>query len=97
LKEGGRHEQPHQAATPHAAVWPFGDRMKDWHRRHAIQIAASLPDGAEDALIVLELARQLVATFLQVDMPEPAKAPVVMLRVVPDERVNARQPAGALS
>lgn len=40
--------------------------MQDaWHRRHAIQIAAALPEDPDDALIVLELARQLVAGFLQ--------------------------------
>ena len=35
-----------------------------WHRRHAIQIAAALPETTEDALLVLELARQLVEGFL---------------------------------
>jgi hypothetical protein len=35
-----------------------------WHRRHAIQIAAALPEDAEDALLVLELAKQLVEGFL---------------------------------
>jgi hypothetical protein len=35
-----------------------------WHRRHAIQIAAALPETVEDALIVLELAKQLVEEFL---------------------------------
>lgn len=35
-----------------------------WHRRHAIQIAAALPETPEDALLVLELARQLVEGFL---------------------------------
>lgn len=38
-----------------------------WHRRHAIQVAASLPDGIEDALLVLELAKQLVEGFLSGD------------------------------
>jgi hypothetical protein len=51
----------------------------DEHRRHAIQIACALPETAEDALIVLELARHLVATFLNVDTSEAAKAPVVTL------------------
>lgn len=36
-----------------------------WHRRHAIQIAAALPESPEDALIVLELAKELVTGFLQ--------------------------------
>lgn len=35
-----------------------------WHRRHAVQIAAALPETPEDALLVLELARQLVVGFL---------------------------------
>ncbi len=35
-----------------------------WHRRHAIQIAAALPETTEDALIVLGLARELVERFL---------------------------------
>lgn len=35
-----------------------------WHRRHAIQIAAALPEDVGDAMIVLELARQLVERFL---------------------------------
>ncbi len=41
-----------------------------WHRRHAIQITAVLPETAEDALIVLELARELVQGFLR--GPQPA-------------------------
>lgn len=47
-----------------------------WHRRHAIQIAAALPETTEDALVVLELAKQLVEGFLAglqaVQRPEPA-------------------------
>jgi hypothetical protein len=35
-------------------------KIEAWHRRHAIQVAASLPDTTEDALLVLELAKQLV-------------------------------------
>lgn len=38
--------------------------IEAWHRRHAIQIAAALPETREDALAVLELARELVETFL---------------------------------
>lgn len=41
-----------------------------WHRRQAIQIAAALPENKEDALAVLELARELVEGFLY-----PAQAP----------------------
>jgi hypothetical protein len=35
-----------------------------WHRRHAIQIAAQLPDTKDDCLIVLRLATELVERFL---------------------------------
>lgn len=35
-----------------------------WHRRHAIQIAAALPETTDDALLVLDLARELVERFL---------------------------------
>jgi hypothetical protein len=42
-----------------------------WHRRHAIQIAAALPEDAEDALMVLELARELVERFLYAPQRRP--------------------------
>jgi hypothetical protein len=45
-------------------------KTEAWHRRHAIQIAAALPETGEDALIVLELARELVESFLY-QRPEP--------------------------
>lgn len=35
-----------------------------WHRRHAIQIVAQLPEVVEDAILVLEAARELVEGFL---------------------------------
>jgi hypothetical protein len=43
------------------------------HRRHAVQIVAALPEDTEDALIVLDLARQFVERFLaaaQCPVPE---------------------------
>jgi hypothetical protein len=54
-------------------------KIETWHRRHALTIASQLPDGKGDALAVLDCARELVATFLQSDTPEPANAPVVTL------------------
>lgn len=42
-----------------------------WHRRHAIQIAAALPETHEDALIVLALAQELVERFLFQRPEEP--------------------------
>lgn len=35
-----------------------------WRHRHAIQIAAQLPENVEDALEVLRLAERLVREFL---------------------------------
>jgi hypothetical protein len=42
-------------------------------------LASQLPEGPDDALAVLDCVREIVVTFLHVDMPEPAKAPVVTL------------------
>jgi hypothetical protein len=54
-------------------------KIETWHRRHALTLASQLPDGRDGALAGLDCVRELVATFLQSDMPEPAKAPVVTL------------------
>jgi hypothetical protein len=51
-------------------------KIEAWHRRHAIQVAASLPETTEDALLVLELAKQLVEGFLSGGQKS---APVVAL------------------
>ncbi len=49
--------------------------VEAWHRKHAIQIAAALPESHEDALIVLDLAREIVEKFLFVDQRvDPAAA-----------------------
>lgn len=41
----------------------------DWRRRHAIQIAAQLPENPKDAVAVLEYARELVDVFLAKPKP----------------------------
>lgn len=46
--------------------------MNNWHRRHAVQVVAALPEETEDALKVLDLARQLVESFLSEDQRLPA-------------------------
>ena len=51
----------------------------DWRRRHALNMAGMLPEKIEDALVILELLREIVVTFLHVDVPEPEKAQVVTL------------------
>ena len=50
----------------------------DWHRRTAIQIAAQLPEGAEDALLVLGYAKTLVEEFWT--SPPADQGPVVDFR-----------------
>lgn len=50
-----------------------------WHRRHAVQLAAQLPDDTDDGLIILRLATQILTDFLSVDEPEKKSAPVVTL------------------
>jgi hypothetical protein len=58
-------------------------KAEAWHRRHAIQIAAALPETVEDALIVLELARELVESFLYAPQsPEPPRGERVRGAVV---------------
>ncbi|MDB5610495.1 MAG: hypothetical protein JWP25_7395 [Bradyrhizobium sp.] len=60
-------------------------KIEHWHRRHALTLAGQLPDGRDDALAVVDCVRELVVGFLQVDMPEPTKAPVVsLIRSRPD-------------
>jgi hypothetical protein len=39
-------------------------KIEPWHRRHALQLACQLPDGIDDALTILRLARELVEDFL---------------------------------
>jgi hypothetical protein len=60
-------------------------KIEHWHRRHALTLAIQSPDGRDDALAVLECARELVTAFLQADTPELVKAPVVtLIRSRPD-------------
>ena len=63
---------------------------RNWRRRHAIQLVAQLPEGIDDALEVLELARDLVKGFLSEDQPtahqtEKADVLVFQPRRVPSE------------
>jgi len=53
------------------------------HRLHAIQIAGQLPSGRDDTLAVLDCLRKIVG-YIHSDAPTAAKAPVAMLRAVPD-------------
>ena len=43
--------------------------MQGAHKRHALQLAAQLPERQEDALQVLKYLRELVDGFLASDQP----------------------------
>ncbi len=58
-------------------------KIEQWQRRHAIQIAAALPDDVTDALQVLELARELVAGFLAGPEAKPKAATIVPIKMAP--------------
>jgi hypothetical protein len=53
------------------------DKEEAWHKRHALQVACSLPDSPEDGLIILRLATQLVTDFLMRSGEAQKPAPVV--------------------
>jgi hypothetical protein len=41
-----------------------------WHRRHAIMIAAQLPENVADARLVLQAIQELMDTFLRDERPK---------------------------
>ena len=65
-------------------------KAEAWHRRHAIQIAAALPETGEDALIVLELARELVERFLYAPQ-RPPEPPGERVRGAVVQMINRRE------
>jgi len=56
---------------------------ENWHKRHALSLASQLPDNASDANAVIRELQHLVDIWLHV-APEPTKASVTVLRVVPE-------------
>lgn len=50
-----------------------------WHRRHALHLAAQLPENPEDALMVLDCARELVEKFLAPSFSAPAAPDATLL------------------
>lgn len=53
----------------------MGAKGTNWHQRHALQIAAQLPEEKRDALEVLRFAEKIVR-FLDVeDDPDPSPGP----------------------
>ncbi len=56
-------------------------KIEQWHRRHAIQMAAALPDGVDDSLIILRLAQEIVTGFLADPEAKPKMATIVPMKV----------------
>jgi hypothetical protein len=46
-------------------------KSDSWRRRHALQIVAQLPENHDDAIAVLELAKELVNGFLAGEDEQP--------------------------
>ncbi len=55
-------------------------KIEQWHRRHAIQLAAQLPDGIEDARIIVRLVGELICDFLAEPEAKPRTISVVPIR-----------------
>lgn len=53
---------------------------RNWRRRHAIQLVAQLPENVDDALEVLELAKDLVKAFLSEEQPSAPAAGVLVFQ-----------------
>jgi hypothetical protein len=56
-------------------------KTEAWHRRQAIQIAAQLPENGEDALIVLELAREFLYPPQRPETPGGARERGVVVSI----------------
>jgi hypothetical protein len=54
-----------------------------WLRRQAVQLAAQLPDGRDDALAILRYASELVTDFLEADPQAPGLRLVERLPQLP--------------
>ncbi len=50
-------------------------KEQSWHRRHAIQLGAQLPEGKEDALMVIQALTRLVTLPGFWDGVEPETKP----------------------
>lgn len=49
----------------------MGMNTDGWARRHAVQIVSALPEDVEEALLVLELARELITGFMSGKVLQP--------------------------
>jgi hypothetical protein len=57
-----------------------GDHSEAWRKRHALQIAAQLPDNVFDAEAILDYARELLDSFMR---DRERTAPQRTLRALP--------------
>lgn len=46
-------------------------KVELWHKRHALNLVAQLPEAVEDALQILDLARKLIDEFLAAPVSKP--------------------------
>lgn len=54
----------------------MGMNTDGWARRHAVQIVSALPEDGDEALLVLELARELISGFC---VGKPLQRPALAL------------------
>ena len=47
-------------------------KIESWHRKHALMLAAQLPENTNDALAVLEACREIVQKFLDPAGDQPS-------------------------
>lgn len=57
-----------------------GNKM--WQKRHALQVAAQLPDDEEDGLLILKLAREI---YQQVHLLDAPTKEAIVLTLMPKE------------
>ena len=59
-------------------------KIEAWHRRLAVQLASQLPDGVEDARIVIRLTQELLEGFLA-PPEQPARPVATVVSIRSDE------------
>jgi hypothetical protein len=62
--------------------------VEDWHRRHAIQLAAQLPEAHQDATIVVECLSDLMKRWLWPPSPNPTPPRPRKPKLVVDNGAN---------
>jgi hypothetical protein len=52
---------------------------ENWHKRHALNLAAQLPDNASDANAIIRELQDLVTSWLHVEESSPPAAKVLTM------------------